>query len=645
MKKNNLQNNKLSDNADSLNEEILRSIIYNLPGIISVYNVNPDGTRTSIYNSPGLEELLGPKTAAFIDKNPDQYFTLILPEDADALEAAAQKAYYNQHNLDFTYRVKGDDDKIIYIRSRFNIRDLPGGIIRWEGIIFDVTEQILAQKQLFQSKAHLQSLIEDATDLIWEIDLKGNYLLVNKSFQTILGYDPEKLIGKDSLDLVYQPDQETSIANFHETLHGKLSSYEIRCLSAQNKIFHFWIKLRPIFRQGKITAIHGVGRDITERFKFEQTRDITYRLTEKLNEVNDLNEFSQIIQTELSAIMNTDNFFLAIYHQELDRYSFPYYCDEKDDLDTSRTYSMKNSITDFVRKSAKPIRLTPNNQDIFFQENNLIIHGEDSPCWIGAPIMDKANREAIGVIVIQSYENDSEYSKNDLQTLEFIALNIGTLIVRKLQEIKQININEQLSLITSILRHDLTNDFVVIKSALKLYHKTDDKKFLYEAENKIARGLELINQMRDQEDFAAENRNLIPYRLTEVLQQVTAEYGELDISVTGRASVFADQAIYSIFHNIISNAINHGKADKIEISIETEERKCIVRISNNGVQIPAAAVPKIWQEGFSGKEVNTGMGLYLISKTVENYQGTIFLENNQPQNVSFIIIFQKAIDR
>ena len=636
---------EINQNSAALHKDVIASIIDSIPGVITVYNRGENSERELIYVSSGLKEIVGPETAKAVDNDPNVYFGLLLPEDAISLEAAAQKAIDEKKPLDHVYRLRADNDQIVWIRARLNWRLLDKSTLRWQGIIFDVTKQVLDKQKLIRNQEHLHSLIEEASDLIWENDLDGNYLSINKSFTNILGYTPDKILGTDSLKIVHPDDKKISSTHFQKALQGEYPSYEVRCISTHNKTLHFWIKLRPIYRDDKMITVHGLARDVTERLKSEQIRDINYRITEQLNDVEDLTNFSEIISEELSKIMNTDNFFLAIYDKQLDRYNFPYYRDVTDEIAPDQFLALQNTITDYVRKQAKPLLLSYTNQDEFQKQNNINFLGEDSPCWIGAPIMDQEKKEAIGVIVVQSYVNINEYDQDDLKALEFVALNMGTLILRKLSEMKQRNVNEQLSLITKILRHDLTNDFVVIKSALKLYNKTNDPMYLSEAEKKISKGIELINQMRDQEDFAAENRNLVPYLLGTVLKRVSSEYTNCKINVSGRGSVFADQSIYSVFHNIISNAISHGGADEVNISIETEERKCIVRVSNNGTKILDDISDKIFTEGFSGSSTSTGMGLYLISKTVENYHGTIFLENNLPNKVSFILIFPKAIDR
>ena len=626
-------------------KELCSIINNNIPGVISIYNVHPNKNAELIYLGPGLEKIIGEINANKISSNPHTYYEYIHKDDKKELKQACLKAYSSNTQLDHTYRLKTDEDKYAWIRTRFNIRKLDSGIFRWEGIIFDVTKQKENEQKLRTSKEHLNDLIENANDIIWEADTRGKYRYLNNMFNKILNFETSELINQYSGKLIHEEDRPKSVAMFRRSLKGERVSYEIRCLTKEKKIKHFWIKLRPLYKKFKVCAINGVSRDITERIKAEQIRALSFRITEKVNETNDLFEFAKVVQKELSEIMSTKNFFLAIYNKELDRYTFPYHCDEKDTLLRHNLYSLKNTLTDYVRSHALPLLFSKKNEKELNKKQVIQLMGNNSIIWIGAPIMDEKHKEAIGVIALQSYDNENEYTQKDLETLEFVALNIDSLIIKKMWEIRQRSTNKQLSLITKILRHDLTNDLVVIKTALKLYNSSKDEEFIKEAKIKADNGLELINQMREQEDFAAENKTLAPYKLNKIMAKMQSEFPSIEFTIKGEASIFADQSIYSIFSNIIGNAIKHGQATKINLDIEIEARKCIIRIKNNGSKIIVENDDEIFKEGYSTSSSNSGMGLYLVKKSLENYHGAIFLETNQESNVSFVLIFQKSIYR
>ena len=83
--------------------------------------------------------------------------------------------------------------------------------------------------------------------------------------------------------------------------------------------------------------------------------------------------------------------------------------------------------------------------------------------------------------------------------------NIGTLEIfrditlRKKNEIEIDENRQKLELINKILRHDLTNNLTVIKSAIRIFFRSKSESVLQEALLYIDKSVSLINKMREQE--------------------------------------------------------------------------------------------------------------------------------------------------
>ena len=93
------------------------------------------------------------------------------------------------------------------------------------------------------------------------------------------------------------------------------------------------------------------------------------------------------------------------------------------------------------------------------------------------------------------------------------------------------------------------------------------------------------------------------------------EIYDVQIWIEGDGVVLADEALISVFDNIIRNATIHGKADKIRIKIENKDELCEIRIADNGSGIPEEIKNEIFDEGFSyGDNRGSGLGLYIVRK-------------------------------
>ncbi|MCF7792798.1 MAG: tetratricopeptide repeat protein [Candidatus Cloacimonetes bacterium] len=218
-------------------------------------------------------------------------------------------------------------------------------------------------------------------------------------------------------------------------------------------------------------------------------------------------------------------------------------------------------------------------------------------------------------------------------------LNIALTIAKQEAERNE----KQILLINKMLRHDITNNLAVVVSAIRLYQKEQDKSYLDEAAKKCNIGIELIKNLHSMERKNIDFEHRHPINLEKILDKIINDNSEINISYKGSAVVLADDSIESVFRNLIENAVNHGQAKQIEISILEVNNICEIRVFNDGRQIDEEVIDKIFEEKFShGKNGNTGLGLYLVKQNVQRYGGSIYVENTPPSGVTFILSLKKA---
>lgn len=204
---------------------------------------------------------------------------------------------------------------------------------------------------------------------------------------------------------------------------------------------------------------------------------------------------------------------------------------------------------------------------------------------------------------------------------------------------------EHINLINQILRHDIRNNLTVINSAVRLFLKDGTKNLIHAIQANVSKSLSLINSMQEIEKFMDSNKAVKLIDLRRVINRVAESHFDfdIDISVTGKAEVLADEAVSSVFDNLFNNAITHGKADKINVEIKQIKNDCEVRISDNGLGIPDEIKDKLFEEGFTfGDEGHSGLGLYIVKKTMDSYGGSVSIEDNQPKGSVFILTFKKV---
>jgi diguanylate cyclase (GGDEF)-like protein/PAS domain S-box-containing protein len=166
---------------------------------------------------------------------------------------------------------------------------MDGGELRWisvnarplreDGIItgvvttfVDVTEQRTIVAALAESERRFRLLAENAGDLITSIDAGGIRTYVSPSCRTLLGYEPEELIGKPAVDIVHPDDREHIVRYLQSVLEHGPASGEGRFL---HKDGHWvWMEKRGravLDEHGGVIELQTSARDVTERRAADET--------------------------------------------------------------------------------------------------------------------------------------------------------------------------------------------------------------------------------------------------------------------------------------------------------------------------------------------------------------------------------------
>ncbi|MCD6233865.1 MAG: tetratricopeptide repeat-containing sensor histidine kinase [Candidatus Marinimicrobia bacterium] len=233
------------------------------------------------------------------------------------------------------------------------------------------------------------------------------------------------------------------------------------------------------------------------------------------------------------------------------------------------------------------------------------------------------------VIINQMRRNYLKTLENKNQAIQ----NEHELVVRH---------QDHLSLINKILRHDLANNNTAIMSAVKLYKRQKNEEFLDAIVQKAKSSLELIERMKQLEKISASSGALKPVNILDVVSRVRLKHPSLEWHITGQGTAYADEALQSVVDNLIENSVTHGKADRVDISIQpvriSDQSMIEIRVADNGSGISDAIKNKIFDEEFSfGPRARAGLGLYIVKKNIERYQGQIEVKDNLPSGTVMIL--------
>ncbi len=261
------QAGKIAKNDLAANELKYRNLIENA-GIV-MYTTTIDGYITFATG----------KAFQLTDYNIDELIGMNYSDivDIEWLEIANQK-YRRQVEknidetfLEFAIRTKfGDLKWVEQTAVLITENDIPVG---FQCVIKDISEKKEMEEvvrkyevALVQNQERLQSILDNATSLIYLKDLDGKYLLINKQFKEVLKVTENAVIGKTDFDF----NTEERARRYKETDEKVIKTckpVELEEIIEMEDGNHTMliIKFPLINAQNKLYGISGIATDITER--------------------------------------------------------------------------------------------------------------------------------------------------------------------------------------------------------------------------------------------------------------------------------------------------------------------------------------------------------------------------------------------
>jgi two-component system NtrC family sensor kinase len=550
--------------------------------------------------------------------------------------------------------------------------------------IRDVGSARQAEQALREREENYRLLAENSTDMISRHDPEGRYRYVSPACRTLLGYEPEELIGRSAYDNIH-PDDCAAVRKNHSLILAETGTRTIvfRVLRKQGDPIWFETSARTIRdpETGAVIEIQCASRDVTAR---KEAEDALRESREMLQAVLDNTTAIIYVKDEQGRYVLVNRRFETVFNLPpnwiIGKTDYDLY--PKEPAETLRSNDRQ------VLEAGEPIEfeevvLQPDGMHTYISIKFPIPRAygtQKALCGISTEITERKRAEE--QLRLQ-YELLEAAVRSERQTHEALRRAEGQLVqAEKLTALGQMvagvahEINNPLAFVTNnmaVLRRESHHLQEIIRLFLEgqetlaayqpeLHDRIRDRAerididyVLSSLDGLIARSAEGLRRIRqivkDLRDFARLDENdLKDVDLNEgivstvniILGRAKTQNVEIEMELAPLPLVTCYPGkINQVVLNLLSNAIDAcPNGGKISVKSQAERDGTIaIHVVDTGHGIPAAIRDKIFDPFFTTKPIGqgTGLGLSISYGIVQSHGGRIEVESELGEGTEFIV--------
>lgn len=541
--------------------------------------------------------------------------------------------------------------------------------------LFEANQKLTASNKKTEALLNDQTaqlkLIVDNSSLGIVLSQKNNLIKFNKAFANLLGYSDKELEDIDIYKLSHPDD--------------RLQAKKQLKLLEESKIDKFLIKKRYKKKDGSyVTCNTNVSavKDSKGKVKYHISliEDISEidKKTKMLNALNslsvsilgkrDLNEIAWEIAKNTANHLGLEDclVFSIDYSSKTIKEIAAYTNNPK--VDISQKPKMKipigKGIIGKVVETGEYYLVNDTSKNDLYQVDDYFRFSE-----LTVPII--ADNKVIGII--DSEHSKKNYFNNDhvevfhnIASLASAQFNSAISLIneKKTQKEKDVLLikleknNEELKNFAHVVSHDLKSPLRSMSALISWIQEDNEDIFDEETTvnfnsllKKIDKMDHLINgilKYSSIDKIDKTNQKVDLHKtVTDIVETIfVPEHIKIQIKNT-LPVIYGDKfRLQQLFQNLISNAIKYNDKKKGIITINYEELndKCLFSIKDNGIGIDKKYHSKIFEVFETLEEPNdesTGIGLSIVKKIIELYNGKIWLESELGKGSSFFFELKK----
>ena len=393
------------------------------------------------------------------------------------------------------------------------------------------------------------------------------------------------------------------------------------------------------------------------------------------------NELIKFVGDQLRDLFKANIVYLALLNRKTNMIHFPYQYGE-----VMPSRKIGDGLTSKIILTGEPLLI---NKDLSMKHEELGIAqmGIPAASYIGVPIPQ--GDEYIGVLSVQSTEQENRFNENDQRLLTTIASSVGVALrnAQLFEDVEQAKMeaekaskvaekaNEAKSAFLSTVSHELRTPLTSVLGFAKIINKRLNDKIFPLTDQEDTKIQKTVTQVNENLQVVISEGERLTHLINDVLDLAKIEAGRMEWNqeqvslpeVAERAilattslfdqkkielekkidnnipDIIGDQdKLIQVVINLFSNAVKFTEHGAVTCKVFQKNNEVIVSVSDTGIGIAkedyGAVFEQFKQVGgdtLTDKPKGTGLGLPICKEIVEHHGGRIWVESEVGKGSTF----------
>lgn len=593
---------------------------------------------------------------------------LLHPDDRDRARQEVERVIAERIQYDIEIRVQRQDGTLVWVGVLGRaVYDAADRVVGMYGVVHDITERKSLEESLRSSEERLRLALDAGRMGVWDWDIRTGDLKWSDSLEPLHGLAPGTFGGtfEDFQNLIHIDDRDQVNAAIRHAIEEG-NGYEVEFRNPWPNGSVHWIagkgKVFPA-EDGQPGRMIGIGMDVTGRKRTEQTARFLADASAALAVLVDFDSTLQKVAS-LAVPSFADWATVDLLEDQviLRRVAVAHVDPAKVELahEVHRRFPPHPEASQGVwsiLRTGQPEIIPEVTDELLVQsikdeEQLRIVRDLGLKSYIGAPL--KVRGKTLGVLTFIAAESGHLYDETDLAVAKDLADRAAIAIenAQLYRELREADQRKDEFLAT--LAHELRNPLAPIRNGLQVLKLAGGGgEMVEEARSMMERQLgQMVRLVDDLLDVSRITRNKLELRkervtlaavihsAIETSRPLIEQAGHI-FSLTLAPSPVELNAdltrLAQVFSNLLNNSAKYTEpGGHIALTAERDRGEVVVRVQDNGLGIPAEALPRLFQM-FSQVDRNMeraqgglGIGLTLVRRLVEMHGGTVEVYSEGP---------------